>query len=154
MFYPQAFPHSNSWETWFLMTVEWPSKYPDLFSGALELFPNLSSPILPWHCPAPHCSLGTPQGPSCYPSPPHSLAWERCVHKLCHVDSSPLFSFSKSRVRPPDPRPQPSGSWGRGGEPGATGPGRPTPPAPSGSLGRGTAPCAPDLTIWRSDPCF
>lgn len=82
MFYPQAFPHSNSWETWFLMTVEWPSKYPDLFSGALELFPNLSSPILPWHCPAPHCSLGTPQGPSCYPSPPFLSLGTLCPQTL------------------------------------------------------------------------
>lgn len=63
----------------------------------------------------PHCSLDTP-GTIIATPPPNSSAWERCVHKPCHVGSSPLFFSSKSKVRPVDPRLQPSGSWGRGGE--------------------------------------
>lgn len=120
-----------------------------LFQGPVAVSKSVLS-----HSPValPGSSLFTPDTPGTIIAtpPPNSLAWERCVHKPCHVGSSPLFFFSKSRVRPPNPRPQPSGSWGREGEPGAAGPGRPTPPAHSGSLGQGMAPYAPDLTSWRS----
>lgn len=94
-------------------------------------------------------TLDTPGTVTATP-PPNSLAWERCVHKPCHVGSSPLFFFSKSRVRPPDPGPQPSGSLGEGR--GARGH-WPRPSYPTCSL-RVTqnreAPYAPDLTSWRS----
>ena len=58
-------------------------------------------------------TLDTP-GTTAHPSPQFLSLGTLCPQTLCHVSSSPLFFFSKSRVTGP----QPSGSWGRGGSQG------------------------------------
>lgn len=151
----QAFPHSNnSWESSVSLATEWPLKHSAPFPGALEPFLNLPTLILPWHRALLTAHSGHPRDHPSHPSPKFLSLGTLCPQTLCHVGSSLLFFFSQSKVRPLDPRPQSSGSWGKGGEPGAPGSGQPLPPTHSGSRGMGMAPCGPDISVQRSKSGF